>query len=237
MTNQYNFNRTALLFTGWAGPVQCLLFCLAFVVFSKLWPNIPSPSASSQEIANFYWDNAVGMRIGTLLMYFAGAAFCIWGAGVTAIVSRTEKGIPVLTYAQLIFLGSGGAIGAINFTLWSVASFRPGELSPDVVRMLNDIGFFLLLWSGPIFSAWLVIVALSMFCDESEQAVFPSWMMYMTLLTAFLVLPGAMITFFHEGPFAFDGLFGFYLPVVSFFCWVVLMSWSILSIGYKIPKK
>lgn len=198
MNTNPNLNRTALLFTGWGGPLQCVVWCLGFTVFSQFWPNIPSPSASSEEIAQFFWDNAVGMRIGTLLMYFAVCMFCIWGASVAAIVRRTERGIPVLTYSQLTLVGCGGAIGAVNFTLWSIASFRPEGLSPDVVRMLNDIGFFFLLWSVPIFASWCVIVAVAIFCDESETPIFPRWMMYANLLVAFLMLPGSLITFFHR---------------------------------------
>src|SRR5690606_9253484 len=210
---------------------------LGFIVFSGFWPNIPPPSASAEEIARFFWDNTTGMRIGTVLMYFGCVSVCIWGASVAAITRVGERVIPVFTYAQLTLVGCGWAIGAVHSTLWSVASFRPDGLSPDVIRMLNDIGFFFLLWSVPIFSGWCVVVGISIMCDKSKNPILPRWNMYFNFMVAFMMLPGSLITFFHEGPFAFDGFFGFYIPLLVYGSWVLLMSWSVLSAAYKLPKQ
>jgi hypothetical protein len=39
-------------------------------------------------------------------------------------------------------------------------------------------------------------------------------------------VPAGMLLFFKTGPFAYHGLFPFWLPVATFGLWVVLMPWA-----------
>jgi hypothetical protein len=47
------------------------------------------------------------------------------------------------------------------------------------------------------------------------------WVGYAKLMILFL--PGALLPFFHAGPFAWNGIIGFWLVAVAFFGWIFMM--------------
>lgn len=62
-------------------------------------------------------------------------------------------------------------------------------------------------------------IGLCILGNESSEEVYPRWLGYASLWVAFLSMPGALIPFFKTGPFAWNGLFGFWLAVIAFFFW------------------
>ena len=44
-----------------------------------------------------------------------------------------------------------------------------------------------------------------------------------TLWVGALFVPGGLLTFFKHGPFAWNGLFAFWIPLLTFFAWYLLM--------------
>ena len=46
---------------------------------------------------------------------------------------------------------------------------------------------------------------------------------YLNVWTVLLFLPGPMCVFFKTGPFAWDGLFAWWIPFVVFMAWMVIM--------------
>jgi hypothetical protein len=46
----------------------------------------------------------------------------------------------------------------------------------------------------------------------------------LNLWYAILAVPGGMIVFFHDGPLAWNGVIGFWVPVVAFFIWIVAVA-------------
>lgn len=38
-----------------------------------------------------------------------------------------------------------------------------------------------------------------------------------------------LILFFKTGPFAYNGVVGFWLPTVAFFAWVLVMTWLVIT--------
>lgn len=70
-------------------------------------------------------------------------------------------------------------------------------------------------------------IAFTILSDDGEPPVFPRWLAYVNLFTAVLFTPGALIPFFKFGPFAWNGLFGFWIPGVFFCTWVVVMFFAL----------
>ena len=196
-----------------------VLFGLGWVVFARFLP-APSPTASAEVIANFYMGNEAGIRIGATLMMLSFGPWATWGAVVAAWTRRVETGTPVLSYVQIASLTISEMIGVLCALLWASASFRAGEVSPEITMVLNDMGWLMFLLPWPPFSAWCLAVGIAVLRDESPQPVLPRWVAGLSFLTAFLFMPALLPLFFKTGGFAYNGLLGMYLPLLIFFVWI-----------------
>src|SRR5581483_3345724 len=65
--------------------------------------------------------------------------------------------------------------------------------------------------------------------DKSGDPVFPRWVGYYNLWTAFMFLPGALVIFFHTGPFAWNGILAFWVVAVLFGAWFIVMTFVLLQ--------
>ncbi len=54
------------------------------------------------------------------------------------------------------------------------------------------------------------------------------WVGYFNIWAGLLQIPGAMMPFFKTGPFAWDGLFAFWMPLVVFSLWIYVDTWAVL---------
>jgi hypothetical protein len=120
---------------------------------------------------------------------------------------------------------SGGLLALefiIPLMIWQTAAYRP-EIDPTLIRMLNDLGW--IMFVGVISSAVVefACIGVVILADERDTGVFPRWAGYFNLWVALLVAPAGLVPFFKHGPFAWNGLFSFFLPMVVFAGWVVVM--------------
>ena len=63
--------------------------------------------------------------------------------------------------------------------------------------------------------------------DESVRPVFPRWFAFFNFWSALLLIPASMITYFKTGPFAWNGILGFYLGVAIFTLWCLVTFWMV----------
>lgn len=212
-----------LLACAWCGPVLVLFFFIGLVPLAGFIPP-PDPSAGSTEIADMYRNDIDTVRAGLLMATISVGLFLPWGAAIAVLTRRAETGFPVLSYTQVASIGVGTLVAVLTCLVWSAAAFRPDEISPETTRMLNDVGWFLYLYTWPPFSVWAVAIAIAIFIDRRETPAFPRWAAYLNLWVAFLLVPAGLMLFFKDGAFAFNGLITFWVPTVAFFGWVVVMT-------------
>ena len=72
-------------------------------------------------------------------------------------------------------------------------------------------------------------MGLAIVSDNHERPVFARWLGYFNIWVAILFLPGGLITFFKSGPFAWNGLLAFWLPLTVFFLWYIVMFFALLK--------
>ena len=53
--------------------------------------------------------------------------------------------------------------------------------------------------------------------NKADQDVFPRWLGYFNVWVAVLLLPAVLLPFFKHGPFAWHGIFEFWLAALVFF--------------------
>ena len=69
-----------------------------------------------------------------------------------------------------------------------------------------------------------IAIACGILFNKSDKKVFPRWLGYYNLWIAFSFFPGAILPFVHSGPFAWSGIFGFWVVIVGFAAWM-LVQW------------
>lgn len=212
---------------GWSGIAFVALFLVGFWAFARFAPP-PAPGDSARRIAERYTQNRDGIRIGLVVCMFASGLLCPWFAVVAVQMRRIEGSRPILTYVQII----AGAATVIEFLVppmfWQAAAFR-SDRSPEAVQTLNDIGWLPFL--GIISTAMIQGYAFGavILADRRAVPVFPRWLGYYQFWIVTLLLPGATIVFFHQGPLAWNGLLAWWVLLISYFLWIVVTSVYLLK--------
>jgi len=191
----------ALLFIGWGA------------VAGFLPPTDPTDTAA--QVGHLYDTDHTRIRIGMLIVMLAALVFIPFAAVVAQFIARIEGGAGVLTYTFLL-----GAAGNMMLTFypaiwWLTAAFRP-ERADELIYLMNDMAWLQFLGGVTVYLALPLTVMVASLCDRSEHPVFPRWCGYANGWMALIIIPDQLLFFFYDGPFAWNGLFGIWVPVVVF---------------------
>jgi hypothetical protein len=205
----------------WCGPAAMVLFGIGWWGLAGFVPP-PSPNDSALEIQQVYVDNTDGIRAGLVLTMFAGTLTGIFAAAICVQMRRVEGRYTPLSYTEL----GMGMLGVLLFILTTmpmqVAAFRPEDTDPELLRTINDLGFIPFVGIFAPAFAQNIAIALVAFKD-TEQRVFPRWLGYYNVWVALLFLPAVLLYFFKTGPFAWDGVFVWWVPLTIFSSWFIVM--------------
>ena len=214
-------------FCAWCGVAFVVLFTLGWWIIASYVPPL-SPTLTAAEVADFYQRNTGSIRFGLMPTMISAALTAPWVAVIAVQMKRIEGEFPVLTYAQLV----AGAVGIVVLLLppliWTTVAFRV-DRDPQLMQLMNDFAWLLFIMTfSPAFIQNLVI-GLAIFSDRNTTPVFPRWLGYFNIWVAILFVPGGLITFFKTGPFAWNGLLAFWVPLVIFFAWFLVMFVALLK--------
>ena len=212
----------------WAG-VLCPVF-----LFAGLWPAagfFPPhlPTASAEEIAAIYRQNATGIRVGMFLMMIGGALLAPIVAVISAQMRRIENSrTPVLSYLQLATGSPITLILIIGAMIWSWASFRP-DRPPELTLLINDLGWIFFVMPFTLGSIQNLAIGFAIIFDKNRQPVFDRWVGYFNLWMAVFIVPAGLVVMFKTGPFAWNGLLAFWVPASVFFLWFFVMTLALFK--------
>lgn len=216
-------SRKVQLLCAWSFVPFAVLFGVGFVVLAGFIPP-PHPTDSAQEIKAMYQDDLTGIRVGMCLVAVSVVFLATWGSALAMQTRRIEAGVPVLTYVQVACFAVVTLIGELIALVFAVAAFRPDDVSADITRMLNDLGWFLFLFDWPPVALWYVAVGVAILRDQGEPPIFPRWAGYFSFWVAVLSVPSSLIVFFKHGAFGFNGVLALYVPVAVLFAWFIVMT-------------
>jgi hypothetical protein len=201
----------------WAcGIGFALLFFGGLVPLSQFIPP-PSPQLTGVELMAKYGPDLVSVKAGILAGLVGSCLLVPWSAMVALQVARMEEGRRYPLWAITSF--GAGMVNAVAFILpfifWAGAFYRP-ERSPELVQLINDMTWLEFLLWFPTFSIQLICIGMAGLTQIKGPKVFPRWFFFLNLWMAVLGSTGILSIFFYSGPFAWNGIIGFYVPVGSF---------------------
>lgn len=207
---------------AWSGWAYALLFVVGLAVAGFIPP--PSPYLDAEQIHAIYIDRPNMVRTGMLIALAGQGLYVTFTAVVTVHLRRIEGLQSPLSFAQL-GLGVMTIFPALMTMMFqTIAAFRPTTYSPEISLLLSDMTWI------PFVGAWFtgvpqwLLVGIIILQDKREHPIFPRWLGYVNIWVAILSLPSTGLYFLKTGPFAWDGLFSFWMAGACFFGWVTVMA-------------
>ena len=218
--------RNQLILTHSAIVMALMIFVGSFVLTGWLPP--PSPGLTPDELTKIFSPDNVLMRIGVLSMCFFAPLFVAFAAVIATQLKRIEGPHHVMANLQFVSAAAGLCLFLVPGFIWLAISYRAG-INPELIMVLNDLAWFMFLaGASPTILQWTCI-GLAVIGDKSAHPIYPRWFAYLNFWLALGAVAGQVIPFVKSGPFAYNGLFGFWMVAAVFFIWVSCTYWYTLK--------
>lgn len=218
----------------WSGVLFLIVFGIGWGI---LGDNIPpySPDLTAEEIAAKFQEHEDRFRIGYALGAFGCAFMVPWTIGIFRIMLRMGDSL-ILPWCQL----AGGLLTSMvpmfACIVWLTAAFRP-EQDPENVRMLVDMGWLCIDLGFGVTLVQYVAFGVMAMRDERSEPLFPSWLGWLGILIAFEFMVELIMPYFRDGPFAWNGVFGYWIPFFAPFAWMALVMFYMLRAATRLEQE
>ena len=211
-----------------------IAFLLVGMATAGFLPSQP-PSWAPAQIAAIYLGDMWRIRIGMMLALVGSMLYVPWTAILAKLVMRVEGKAGVLTFCQIIAGTCNVLLTAYPTGYWMLGSFRPDRNS-ELIQLINDISWTQFLGVITPFYFVPISIAIAAFLDKDPEPLIPRWVGWFNVWFELTLLPLVVIFWFQHGPFAWNGLFGFYLPFFIFFVWFFVMTWTLRRAAHRLDE-
>ena len=222
------FDPTLQKWCAACGTIAVLMFFLPFAIAGWIPP--PSPEMSPEEVAAMYKDKHTRILVGMVIMSISGTLTTFFVALISHHLRRMEGEQRLMSMAQTVAGASAIAYFIQPGAFWCIAAFRP-DRSIELTYFMNDFAFVFtfLIWA-PTFMQNLSI-GIAILRDRSGRAepIFPRWFGYYQFWTAIGMTGGSFLPFFYKGPFAWNGLFPFWLAGTLYVSWYFITPYMMMK--------
>jgi hypothetical protein len=219
--------RRLQLLCALSGPVFLVMFVVGLWFIAGLIPPL-SPADSAQHVAAFYRGHQGQLRAGITLCMLATPLLATFIVLISRQIRETDPRLGLLADVQLVCGILGVVVFLLPILLLGTIAFRP-DISPDVVRSLNDLAWVILLWTFSPFTLEYAAVGIAVLAERGERPVHPRWVGVVSLVTAVIFAFGGPTLWAFHGVFAWGGLLTLWAVLGAFGVWVLAMSWSMIQ--------
>ena len=212
--------RRTKLFGAWCGVAYIVVLLVGWLAVGGFFP-LHRPSAGADEIATFFRDHGIRIRLGTVIVMWGAALFIPFTATMADFVARFEGRNGPLTRMMTLAGYSNAMLTFYPPLWWIVNAYRAQQRSADLTYLLNDVAWLQFIGGVSLIMPMYGVVAVVALADTSENPVFPRWFGYQSIMTFLLLVPDQMLFFFKTGPFAWNGLIGFWIPLTALGSWFI----------------
>lgn len=211
----------------WAMPVAATFFVIGLWPLAHFLPLL-DPMYTAEKIASIYQSNTIGIRLGGIAMMFSASLNVAFFGAIFVFMKRIEGEAGPLAITQVM----SGTIFASFFylpaMLFCITAFRP-ERAAELTLIFNDFAWIIFVFSTPPAIVQGLAVGLAVLGDKNPQPVLPRWAGYFSLWMAVLYLPAPLAAMFKTGPFAWNGIIAFWIPVIIAGIWALAMIVAMLG--------
>ncbi len=216
-------NKTNELLCAHSAWAVAILLSLGIFAIAGWMPLIP-PSMNATDLLAHFEENRTRIRIGMSVLAFSSVFWWTFSAAIAMQMKRIEGESHPLTYVQMASASGTVIIILLAAYFWLVAAYRV-DLPASTLQMLSDFAWLTFVGFYPPGMMQNLSIGFCILNDKKETKVYPRWVGYANIWIAILFLPGALLPFFHSGPFSWNGIIGFWLVANAFFGWIIMMWW------------
>jgi hypothetical protein len=226
LLDDIEMSRRIQTFCAWCGPAFVVFLFGGWGLLGGFIPLIP-PSDTAAEVAVRYSESPNLHRTGLIIGMIGVFLTIPFFLAISMQMKRTELRTPILSILQFASGVIVTVVLMIPMLLFVGGAFRP-ERSADLTQFADDLSYVMLILPWPPIIGQLGAIAVAALTDRRRVPVFPRWVGYYNLWVGVLLLPASMIIYFKAGPFAWNGLIGFWIPAAVFGTWYLVMTALVL---------
>jgi hypothetical protein len=207
----------------WAGWIFLVGYLASWGILGF---NIPpyAPSVPVADLYAHYVENSARIRIAMALSVFFMPFYFVFSAVISRVMQRIEGPDGPLAIVEQM----GGAVtvvvGLVAGVSWMTAAFRVDERSPEMVRQLHDFGWLFFDTTYAVTTLQMGAMAFVFLSDRRAVPLIPVWASWLSVFVGFTFLMLTLLPFCYDGPFAWSGLFNYWVTLGGFFVWVIVYA-------------
>ena len=209
------------------GPGAVILLLVGWGLVAGLVP-LPAPRASASSVAHLYRHNGTRITVGIVLTMFGGTCMTMWVVVLSLYMRRIEGRWGVWSLSQLLL----GALLPFEFYIPGTILLEPAfrtNLPPSTILMLNDLGTIFFVQPGYPLMLEAIVLGVAVLQDRNATPIFPRWTAAVDFGFALSFLPLEFVTLFKTGPMAWNGLFGWWIPLIAWSIWIIIETAVVLK--------
>jgi hypothetical protein len=208
---------------AWGGIAFSVMFFLGFMVIARFIPPL-SPGDTAAEIAAIYRDHTQSIRTGVLFGFVSTMCLMAFGASIAGQTRRIRGISQTIANLQVASIAVAVVMVVMPMPGWWTAAFRPELWSDQTILLLNDYSWIIFVIGFVGFVAFFAATGFAILSDESDVPLYPRWAGYLSIFLGTVQMSAAPLVYFKDGPFAWNGLIAFWMPVVEFFSWFIVFT-------------
>jgi hypothetical protein len=209
----------------WSGVGMIVLWLGAFLFIAGFIP--PSaPTSTAAAIVDLYNNHTISIKLGMVISMLGSALLVPYAVAISGQLKRID-GARALADIQMVSCALLSLEFITPIGVWMAASFRADGRPAEITEALHDLGWILfmtVIWS---LFVQLIAIGVAILIDRSPAPILPRWLGYLNLWVALLIIPAGCVLFFKNGPLAWNGLVGIYVPLAAFVVWFATMTFEI----------
>lgn len=192
----------------------------------------PSAMLTPDQVKDFYVQNETSMQWGATIASWTGMFMApLWGV-IAAQIWRQERAagrVPIWT----LLAGVNGPMMGLFLTFppifWGVAAFNP-QRPAEVTTIMHELALLTLTTTDQVYIFNFVALAvIALLPQTAKYSPFPRWYGYFTAFWALAFEVGAFAFNFKEGPFSWNGIIVFWMPLNGFGIWIIVTAVLLLK--------
>ena len=213
-------------FGAWCAFISATIFFIGLIVAGFLPP--PVPSLPPEQVAAIYQNNQMGILFGGLLIVIS-AGFCgPFSAAIFMQLRRMEGARPIGAYGQM-----ASGIANIQFFIFPgllmiVAAFRP-DRPVESLMALHDLLWIITMVPWTVGAMQCFCIGFAVLSHGTSTTPYPRWVGFFNIWIGIGMATSCVVPFFKAGPFAWNGLVGFWIPATVFGLWMYVMWWMTIK--------